>query len=225
MARGTLRIFLGAAPGVGKTYAMLEEAHRLGSAATDVVVAVVDGPRAGRDRGTHRRARIDPAAQRRVPRHALEEMDVDAVLARRPAHRPRGRICPLQHPRQPPSQALGGRRRAARRRDQRALHRQRPAPGLARRRRRGHHRTSPGETVPDDVVRKADQIELVDISPELLRQRLSSRQHLSRRENRRRPRQLLPARQPLRAARARAALAGRPRGRRPRQVPGRTRDR
>ena len=39
MARGTLRIFLGAAPGVGKTYEMLEEAHRLGKRGEDVVVA------------------------------------------------------------------------------------------------------------------------------------------------------------------------------------------
>ena len=39
MARGTLRIFLGAAPGVGKTYEMLEEAHRLGERGEDVVVA------------------------------------------------------------------------------------------------------------------------------------------------------------------------------------------
>ena len=39
MARGTLRIFLGAAPGVGKTYEMLEEAHRLGERGEDVAVA------------------------------------------------------------------------------------------------------------------------------------------------------------------------------------------
>ena len=41
MGRGRLRVFLGAAPGVGKTYAMLEEGHRLAELGRDVVVAVV----------------------------------------------------------------------------------------------------------------------------------------------------------------------------------------
>ena len=48
MARGTLRIYLGAAPGVGKTFAMLGEAHRRLSRGTDVVVGLVE---------THGRAR------------------------------------------------------------------------------------------------------------------------------------------------------------------------
>ena len=42
MARGQLRIYLGAAPGVGKTYAMLEEAHRRAERGTDVVVGFVE---------------------------------------------------------------------------------------------------------------------------------------------------------------------------------------
>ena len=42
MARGELRIYLGAAPGVGKTYAMLEEGRRLRDEGADVVVAVVE---------------------------------------------------------------------------------------------------------------------------------------------------------------------------------------
>ncbi|HZN72709.1 MAG TPA: sensor histidine kinase KdpD, partial [Micromonosporaceae bacterium] len=42
MARGQLRIYLGAAPGVGKTYTMLEEAHRRKGRGTDVVVGFVE---------------------------------------------------------------------------------------------------------------------------------------------------------------------------------------
>jgi hypothetical protein len=42
MARGQLRVYLGAAPGVGKTFAMLQEAHRRRERGTDVVVAYVE---------------------------------------------------------------------------------------------------------------------------------------------------------------------------------------
>ena len=48
MANGQLRIYLGAAPGVGKTFAMLEEAHRRVNRGTDVVVAAVKPPRRAR---------------------------------------------------------------------------------------------------------------------------------------------------------------------------------
>ncbi|HWK80579.1 MAG TPA: hypothetical protein VNP95_07415 [Thermomicrobiales bacterium] len=82
--RGALRIYLGAAPGVGKTYAMLREAHRLREEGRDVVVGFVE---------THGRA--ETAAQvgdlEVVPRTAIdyrgvrvEEMDTDAILARKP---------------------------------------------------------------------------------------------------------------------------------------------
>src|SRR3954453_6941256 len=84
MSRGTLRIYLGAAPGVGKTFAMLDEGFRRRERGTDVVVGFVE---------THGRART--AGQIRdlevVPRRAIgyrdttfEEMDVDAVIARAP---------------------------------------------------------------------------------------------------------------------------------------------
>src|SRR5438067_3709606 len=84
MARGTLRIYLGAAPGVGKTYAMLNEGRRRLSRGTDVVVGYVE---------THGRARTAEQIGdlEVVPRRAIdyrgstfEEMDVDAVLARHP---------------------------------------------------------------------------------------------------------------------------------------------
>lgn len=42
MGRGQLRIYLGAAPGVGKTYAMLNEAHRRAERGTDVVIGIVE---------------------------------------------------------------------------------------------------------------------------------------------------------------------------------------
>src|ERR1700754_741632 len=84
MARGTLRIYLGAAPGVGKTFAMLNEGARRDSRGTDVVVGFVE---------TH--GRPNTAAQlgdlEIVPRHVVsyrgsefEDMDVDAVIARAP---------------------------------------------------------------------------------------------------------------------------------------------
>jgi len=47
MARGTLRILLGAAPGVGKTYTMLEEAHQKVAQGVDTVVALAIGPTFG----------------------------------------------------------------------------------------------------------------------------------------------------------------------------------
>jgi two-component system sensor histidine kinase KdpD len=83
--RGKLRIFLGAAPGVGKTYEMLSSARRRRAEGTDVVVGVVE---------THGRRETEALVQglevlprRTVPYRGriLSEMDLDAVLARRPA--------------------------------------------------------------------------------------------------------------------------------------------
>ena len=82
--RGRLKIYLGFAPGVGKTYEMLQEGQRLKRQGVDVVIGVVE---------THGRA--DTLAQvgdlEQVPRRSLEyrgvtldEMDLDAVLKRRP---------------------------------------------------------------------------------------------------------------------------------------------
>ncbi|HCX83776.1 MAG TPA: histidine kinase, partial [Micrococcales bacterium] len=84
MARGRLRVYLGAAPGVGKTVAMLQEGHRLAEAGVDVVVAFVE---------THGRegTAAGVAGLEVVPRAAhehrgvrLAELDLAAVLARRP---------------------------------------------------------------------------------------------------------------------------------------------
>ena len=80
---------------------------------------------------------------------------------------------------------------------------------------------SPGvkqrETIPDEVARGADQVELVDMAPGGAAPAHGPRQHLRAGEGRRRPRQLLPARQPRRAARAGPHVGGRP-GRR--RAPG-----
>ena len=82
--RGRLKIYLGFAAGVGKTYEMLQEAHRLKRQGVDVVIGVVE---------THGRAEtaalvggLEQVPRRRIEYHgvALEEMDIDAVLARHP---------------------------------------------------------------------------------------------------------------------------------------------
>lgn len=82
---GRLKIFLGAAPGVGKTCAMLQEAHRLRAEGRDVVLGLIE---------THGRAETEALAAglETLPRRQidyrgqrLEEFDIDAALARRPA--------------------------------------------------------------------------------------------------------------------------------------------
>jgi two-component system, OmpR family, sensor histidine kinase KdpD len=83
-ARGIFKLFLGYAPGVGKTYSMLSEALRRRSRGEDVVIGVVE---------THKRKGIEELACQieAVPRKQMEykgtvfeEMDVDAILARKP---------------------------------------------------------------------------------------------------------------------------------------------
>ncbi|MEP7162072.1 MAG: histidine kinase, partial [Dermatophilaceae bacterium] len=84
MRRGSLRIYLGAAPGVGKTVAMLGEGRRRATRGQDVVVGLVE---------THGRAFTAQSLEglEVVPRRhmahrgaAFTEMDVDAILTRRP---------------------------------------------------------------------------------------------------------------------------------------------
>src|ERR1044071_3898421 len=160
MGRGKLRIYLGAAPGVGKTYAMLSEAHRRTERGTDCVVAFVEH---------HGRPRTEVMLHglERIPRRelayrgsAFTEMDVDAVLRRAPAV---ALVDELAHTNIPGSRnakrwqdveellAAGidvnstvhtqhlGARGAARGRCRRDLDRQHPAPGVARRRRGVDH--------------------------------------------------------------------------------------
>ncbi len=84
MARGRLRVYLGAAPGVGKTYEMLLEGHRQRRQGVDCVIGFVEPH--GR-RATQELVDGLEVMPRRYVRHrggVLPEMDVDAVLARRP---------------------------------------------------------------------------------------------------------------------------------------------
>jgi len=171
--RGTLRVFLGAAPGVGKTYAMLDEAHRRRERGVDVVVGLVE---------THGRAQtammlegLDVVARLTVHYRdaSFTELDVDAVIARRPTV---ALVDELAHSNVP------GSRNPKRWQDVEEV----LAAGIdVVTTVNIQHLESLNdvvesitgirqqETVPDDVVRRADQIELVDMSPEALRRRLA----------------------------------------------------
>ncbi|MEU4088835.1 sensor histidine kinase [Streptomyces aureus] len=173
MGRGKLRIYLGAAPGVGKTYAMLSEAHRRVERGTDCVVAFVEH---------HQRPRTEVMLHglEQLPRMELEhrgavftEMDVDEVLRRAPAV---ALVDELAHTNVP------GSRNDKRWQDVEEL----LAAGIdVVSTVNIQHLESLGdvvesitgvrqrETVPDEVVRRADQIELVDMSPPALRRRMA----------------------------------------------------
>ena len=173
MARGRLRVYLGAAPGVGKTYAMLAEGWRRRHRGTDVVVGYVE---------SHGRAATEaqlgdlPVVPRRTVEYrgaTLEEMDLDAVLARHPAV---VLVDELAHTNAP------GSRHEKRWQDIEELldagidvistvnvqHLESLNDVVERITGVVQH-----ETVPDAVVRAADQIELVDMSPEALRRRMA----------------------------------------------------
>ncbi|WP_371658215.1 ATP-binding protein [Streptomyces sp. NBC_00280] len=173
MARGKLRIYLGAAPGVGKTYAMLSEAHRRTERGTDCVVAFVEH---------HHRPRTEVMLHglEEIPRKELEyrdtaftEMDVDAVLTRQPQV---ALVDELAHTNIP------GSRNTKRWQDvEELLDAGIDVVSTVN----IQHLESLGdvvesitgvrqqETVPDEMVRRADQIELVDMSPQSLRRRMA----------------------------------------------------
>ena len=173
MTKGRLRVMLGAAPGVGKTYAMLEEGRRLRDEGKDVVVAVVE---------THGRAATSALTEglesipRRTVEHrgvTLDEMDLDAVIARHPDI---ALVDELAHTDAPGSLHM------KRWEDVRAIldaginvistvniqHIEslndvvQQITGVPQR-----------ETIPDSVLRTADQVELIDLTPQSLRDRLS----------------------------------------------------
>ena len=171
--RGELRIYLGAAPGVGKTFAMLGEAHRRAGRGTDVVVGLVE---------THGRAKtaallndLEVLPRRTVSYRGVEltELDVDAVLARAPQV---VLVDELAHTNAP------GSRHAKRWQDVDDLleagitvlttvniqHLESLNDVIER-----ITGVRQQETVPDEVVRRAQQVELVDITPEALRRRMA----------------------------------------------------
>jgi len=170
--RGRLRIYLGMAPGVGKTYRMLEEGHRRSGRGTDVVVGLVE---------THGRfvvgalvEGLEVIPRRRVDYRGVvvEEMDTAAILARKPTV---ALVDEIAHTNAPGSE------RAKRWEDVEAIrdagihvvstlnvqHLDSVADAVA---------TITGapvhERVPDEVLLQADEIELVDMSPHALRQRM-----------------------------------------------------
>ena len=173
MPRGVLRIYLGAAPGVGKTYAMLGEAHRRLSRGADVVVGLAETH--GRAHTAEQLAGLEVLPRSEVIHDgtSVTELDVDGVLARRPEVVV---IDELAHTTAP------GCRHAKRWQDveqvldagisvlttvnvqqvESLIDVVEQITGVPQQ-----------ETVPDAVVRRADQIELVDMSPEALRRRLA----------------------------------------------------
>ncbi len=171
--RGELRIYLGAAPGVGKTYAMLGEAHRRLERGTDLVAGVIE---------THGRAKTAELLEdiEIVPPRYIEyrgkrfaELDVPAVLARHPQV---VLVDELAHTNTP------GSKNAKRWQDVEELldagitvistvnvqHLESLNDVVAQ-----ITGIEQKETIPDSIVRQAAQVELIDITPEALRRRLS----------------------------------------------------
>ena len=170
--RARLRIYMGMAPGVGKTYKMLEEAHRRHDRGTDVVVGFVETY--GRRNTAAQLDGLEIVPRRRVEYRgvAVEEMDADAIIARHPAV---ALVDELAHTNVP------GSAREKRWQDVEAIRdagievistcNVQHVESVA-----GAVETILGvpvrERVPDEVVRAADEIELVDMSPHALRQRM-----------------------------------------------------
>ena len=104
--RGIFKLFLGYAPGVGKTYSMLSEAIRRASRGEDVVVGVVESH--GRKATAELAGKLDRIPPRRLEYKGtlFDEMDVDAILARKPVGCRDRRTCTHQHRRQQARQAL-----------------------------------------------------------------------------------------------------------------------
>ncbi len=173
MARGTLRIYLGASPGVGKTYRMLGEGVRRRDRGADVVIGVIETHGRQQTAGQMRDLEVVPLRPTEYRGTTLHELDVEAVLERNP------KVVLIDE------------------------YAHTNAPGLANEKRwqdveqvldagidvvstmNIQHLESLNdvisritgivqrETVPDDVVRRADQLELVDLAPEAIRRRLA----------------------------------------------------
>lgn len=81
---GRMTLFLGAAPGVGKTYAMLTRAHELKKQGVDVVAGLVETHGRAETQALLAGLEVLPRTRRDYQGRSLEELDLDAVLARRP---------------------------------------------------------------------------------------------------------------------------------------------
>ena len=171
--RGELRIYLGAAPGVGKTFAMLCEAHRRAERGTHVAVGLVETHHRPKTAGLIEGLEVLPRRAVTYRGVELTELDVDAVLARRPDV---VLVDELAHTNAP------GSRNAKRWQDIEDIldagitvlttvniqHLESLNDVIER-----ITGVRQQETVPDKVVRRAQQIELVDITPEALRRRMA----------------------------------------------------
>ena len=168
MARGTLRIYLGVAPDVGTTSAMLGEAHRRRSRRTDDVVGLVETH--GRRDTAEQLEGLEELPRREVPHRGgtRTELDVDAVLTRHPEVVV---VDELAHTNAPGSrnperwqdvdEILGAGIDVLSTVDVQDLE---SLPGVVE-----QLTGTPGtETVPDAVARRADRIELVDTTPDAL---------------------------------------------------------
>jgi len=170
--RGRLKIFLGAAPGVGKTYEMLETAQAKRREGIDIVVGVVETHGRRETEAMVAGLEIVPRRQIDYKDRLLDEMDLDAILARRPKI---VLVDELAHSNAP------GSRHAKRYLDVEELlaagidvystlniqHVESLNDVVAK-----ITRVRVRETVPDSIVDRADDIEVIDITPDDLIQRL-----------------------------------------------------
>jgi two-component system sensor histidine kinase KdpD len=170
--RGQLRIYLGMAPGVGKTYRMLEEGHRRVGRGTDVVVGFAETH--GRPHTIALLDGLEVVPRRRTEYRGVvvEEMDTDAVIGRHPTV---ALVDELAHTNVPGSALAKRWQDVERLRDagihvvttMNVQHLEGASDAVA---------TITGapvnERIPDDVLVTADEIELVDMSPHALRQRM-----------------------------------------------------
>src|SRR5258708_11085589 len=82
--RGRLKVYIGAAAGVGKTFRMLDEAHQLRDRGVDVVLGVIETHRRRETEERIGNLEIVPRRKIQYREVELEEMDVDAIIARKP---------------------------------------------------------------------------------------------------------------------------------------------
>jgi two-component system sensor histidine kinase KdpD len=171
-SRGRLKIFVGAAPGVGKTYEMLTAAKARLRDGVDVVVGVVETHRRKETEALLDGLEVIPRQRVEYKGRELEEMDLDALLARRPHL---ALVDELAHTNAP------GSRHPKRYMDVEELisigidvyttlnvqHIESLNDVVAR-----ITRIRVRETVPDSIIDKADDIELIDLTPDDLIQRL-----------------------------------------------------
>ena len=221
MARGKLRLYLGAAPGVGKTYAMLNEGWRRKERGTDVVIGWVAGARAPPYRRPDPRSGDLPASDRRVPwsglrgdgrrRTAGAQTGAGAGRRTRSLQRTRARSTPKRW--QDVEELLDAGINVISTVNLQHLESLNDVveriTGVTQQ-----------ETVPDPVVRNADQIELVDMAPEALRRRLAHGNVYPLGTDRCGHGELFPHRKPHCAAGTGAAVGRRPGRRGAQRLPG-----